>query len=77
MLAYSRPFSLARYAPARWLIAPDDLDWLMDKLDNSPHVPVAPKHVLRRRRPSTRVELKSQDVVEWPVPPERRVKLTK
>ena len=30
MLAFSKPFSLARYAPARWLIAPDDLDWLMD-----------------------------------------------
>jgi hypothetical protein len=77
MLAYSKLFSLARYAPACWLIAPDDLDWLMDKLDTSPHVPVAPKHALRRRRPSTRVELKSQDVVEWPVPPERRVKPTK
>jgi hypothetical protein len=77
MLAYSKPFSLARYAPARWFIAPDDLDWLMVALDDSPHQPLAPKHALRRRRRTTRVELKSQDVTEWPVPPERRVKLTK
>ena len=43
MLAYSKPFSLARYAPARWLIAPDDLYWLMEDLDASPHLPMAPK----------------------------------
>ena len=77
MVAYSKPFSLARYAPARWLITPDHLDWLMDAVDASPHQPVAPKHALRRRRRTTRVELKSQDVTEWPVPRERRVKLTK
>jgi hypothetical protein len=77
MVAYSKPFSLTRYAPARWLIAADNLDWLMEAIDDSPHLPLAPKHALRRRRRMTRVELKSQDVVEWPVPPERRVKLTK
>ena len=77
MVAFSRPFSLARYAPARWLITPDHLDWLMEAVDASPHQPVAPKHALRRRRRTTRVELKSQDVTEWPVPRERRVKLTK
>src|ERR1700690_1376251 len=71
MVAFSRPFSLARYAPARWLITPDHLDWLMDAVDASPHQP------LRRRRRTTRVELKSQDVTEWPVPRERRVAPTK
>ena len=77
MLAFSKPFSLARYAPRRWLIAPEELQWLMDDVDDSPHEPLAPKHALRRRRYTTRVELKSQDVVEWPVPLSRRVKLTK
>ena len=76
MVAYSKPFSLSRYAPGRWLIAPDDLDWLMEAIDNSPHLPLAPKHALRRRRRMTRVELKSQDVTEWPVPRERRVAKT-
>lgn len=77
MLSYSRPFNLARYAPKRWVIAPDDLDWLLVALDTSPHLPLAPKRALRQRRRTTRVELRSQDVVEWPVPPERRVKPTK
>ena len=26
---------------ARWVIAAEELDWLMDALDTSPHVPVA------------------------------------
>jgi hypothetical protein len=77
MLSFSRPFSLTRYAPRRWLTPPDDLDWLMQALEDAPHVPVAPRHVLRRRRRSTRVELKSQDVTEWPVPRARRVAKTK
>jgi len=77
MLAYSRPFSLTRYAPARWVTADEDLDWLMDAIDTSPHEPVAPRHVLNRRRKSTRVELKSQDVTEHPVPASRRVAKTK
>jgi hypothetical protein len=75
--AYSKPFSLARYAPARWLTATDDLYWLMEDIDDSPHLPLAPKSVLRRMRRMTRVELKSQDITEWPVPRSRRVKKTK
>jgi hypothetical protein len=77
LMTYSRPFNLARYAPARWVIAPKDLDWLLQELDDSPHLPLAPQRALQQRRRMTRVELKSQDVVEWPVPLSRRVKLTK
>ncbi len=72
LLEFSRPFSLTRYAPARWVTAPDDLDWLLYALDLSPHWPVAPRHAMRRRRPSTWVEMRAQDVVEWPLP--RRLK---
>jgi hypothetical protein len=77
LLTYSRPFSLARYAPARWVTAPDDLDWILGDLDASPHLPLAPKRALDERRRMTRVELKSQDVTEWPVPRARRVAHTK
>jgi hypothetical protein len=77
MLSFSRPFSLARYAPRRWVIAPDDVDWLLFALDNSPHEAVAPPRALRNRRRMSRVELKSQDVTEWPVPRSRRVAKTK
>src|SRR5674476_1426170 len=68
MLTFSKPFALSRYAPKRWVIAPDDLDWLLDELDNSPHLPVAPKHAMRKRRRSSRVELRAQLVLEWPDP---------
>ena len=74
---YSRPFSLRRYAPARWVTAPDDLDWLLYALDVSPHVAVAPRHAMRRRRRSAPIELRAQEVVEWPVPRKRKVKRRK
>lgn len=77
MLGFSRPFSLTRYAPRRWLTAEADLDWILQDLDDSPHVPLAPRHALRKRRRSTRVELKSQDVTEWPVPRKHRIPPTK
>jgi hypothetical protein len=77
MLDFSRPFSLTRYAPKRWVISPEDLDWLLYDLELSPHEAVAPLRALRNRRRMTRVELKSQDVTEWPVPRSRRVAKTK
>ena len=68
MLAFSRPFSLMRYAPKRWVIADGDLDWLMEDLDDSAHDPVAPPHVMRKRRRSSKLELRAQEVVDWPDP---------
>lgn len=74
MLAFSRPFSLARFAPKRWVIASEDLDWLLETLDASPHVPVAPKRALRKRRRSSKIELLAQEVVEWKKPRKRKAK---
>jgi len=72
MLSYSKPFSLKRYTPKDWVIAPDDLDQLLVDLDTSPHLPVAPPHALRNRRRVSRVELRSQDFVEWPEPKKKK-----
>ena len=66
LLAFSRPFSLARYAPARWVTADDELHWLMDALDNSPHEDVAPKRVKQRR--SAKIEIEAQGLTEWERP---------
>jgi hypothetical protein len=68
MLSYSKPFSLRRYTPKDWVIAPEDLDQLLVDLDTSPHLPVAPPRALRNRRRASRFEMQSQDVVEWPDP---------
>jgi hypothetical protein len=73
LLEVSRPFSLARYAPKRWVIAEEDLHWLMDALDQSPHWPVAPPRAMRKRRRSAKIELRAQEVVEWPDPRKRKV----
>jgi hypothetical protein len=76
LMEFSRPYSLTRHAPARWLIAESDLHWLMDALDDSPHVPVASPQAMRARRRSAKIELRAQDVVEWPDPrkPKRKRK---
>jgi hypothetical protein len=76
MLSFSKPFSLARYAPGSWVTAPDDLDQLLVDLDTSAHLPIAPLHALRKRRRISRVEILSQEVVEWQDPrkPKRKMK---
>jgi len=72
LLAFSRPFGLTRYKPARWVTADEDLHWLMDALDESPHVPVAPAWAMKIRRRSPSVELRAQMVLEWPDPRKKR-----
>jgi hypothetical protein len=77
MLSFSRPFSLARYSPRSWVIASEDLDWLLVDLDTSAHLPVAPHRALRKRRRASRVEMLSQEVVEWPDPRKKKKKKKK
>jgi hypothetical protein len=68
MLEFSRPFSLLRFAPKRWVTADDDLDWLIEALDDAPHHAVAPPAALRKRRRTSAFERRAQDIVEWPDP---------
>jgi hypothetical protein len=74
LLEYSRPISLMRFAPSRWVTLPEDLDWLLVELDTAPHIPLAPKHALRNRRRSAPVELRAQAILEWPDPRKRNPK---
>jgi hypothetical protein len=66
LLAFSRPFSLQRYKPSRWVTADDELHWLMEALDNSPHEAVAPQRIRQRR--SAKIEIEAQGLVEWQRP---------
>jgi len=70
LLAFSRPFSLKRYALARWVTADDELHWLMDALDESPHEDVAPKRIKQRR--SNPIEIEAQGLTEWARPAKGR-----
>ena len=65
MLAFSAPFDLSRYAPERWVTAPEELDWLVEALDNSRHFPIAPKKNLRLIRKATPVERQALNITEW------------
>lgn len=68
LIAFSKPFRLTRYAPARWVTAEDNLDWLIIALDDSPHIPLAPKAALQRQRRATAFERKVTDQPEWRAP---------
>jgi hypothetical protein len=62
---FSRPFDLSRYAPADWITAEDDLDWLVARLDASAHAPIIPKGNLRQLRPASAFEIHASAAVEW------------
>lgn len=65
MREYSKPFDLSRFHPEKWVTAQEDLFWLVDALDESPHEPVAPRALLKRLRPGSNVEVKAMLVTEW------------
>jgi hypothetical protein len=72
LLAYSRPFSLTRYAPRRWVTADENLDWLIVALDNSPHLSLASRDALKRRRRASEFERRVTDEPEWRRPSKRK-----
>lgn len=65
---YSKPFDLSKYTPKKWVTAGDDLFWLIEPLDSSPHFPLVPKKNLRQLRHATQAELDATDYVEWTHP---------
>jgi hypothetical protein len=72
LVSFSRPFALTRYAPARWIVAEEELDWLMEALDDSRHELLAPLGVLRARRRATGFERDVVETLEYPDPRKRK-----
>jgi hypothetical protein len=62
---YSKPFDLSRYQLSSWLIASEEMQWLVDDLDNSQHYSIAPNTILKKLRPASAHEIKAMDFVEW------------
>lgn len=76
--SYSRPFSLARFDPQKWLTTEEDLYWLVEALDNAPHVPIVRGPDIRALRLASEIEIKASDLQEWPTPtPRSSIKNTK
>lgn len=63
--AYSRPFDLKPHIGQGWLTSETELHWLVDALDDSPHLPVAPKAVFRGLRRADSIEIESGKLTEW------------
>jgi hypothetical protein len=61
---YSKPFDLAKIDPKSWWAA-KDLDWLAEKLDDSPHLPLFPKSAIKNLRKASALEIKSAKLKEW------------
>jgi|HubBroStandDraft_6_1064221.scaffolds.fasta_scaffold224846_2 hypothetical protein len=61
----SRPFDLRRYAPARWVTAEEDLLWLQEELDDSPHVRLVPPKVIPLLRNASPLEQRALKLVDW------------
>lgn len=62
--SYSRPFNLQKFGES-WITAEEDLDDLVAKLDQSPHLPVAPKSQLTKLRPADALERKAGELARW------------
>jgi hypothetical protein len=65
---YSKPFDLSHYELSQWLTASEELQWLVDDLDDSPHYPIASKIALRKQRPASKHEIKAMRIIEWEKP---------
>jgi len=68
MRAFSAPFDLSRFSPKKWVIAEDELDWLVEALDSSRHSPIVSAKIVRTLRRASRVEIKAMQVVEQKPP---------
>ncbi len=62
---YSNPFDLSQYKLSSWLITEADLHWLVEALDEAPHLNVASQNALRKLRPASALEIKATDQKEW------------
>ena len=76
LLAYSRPYDLRRYKPEDWVTTAQKskVEQVIEELDDSPHLPIAARRVLRRLRPASKIEIRNLSSVEFkdPRPSTRR-----
>lgn len=62
--AYSRPFDLSKFHPSKWVTAKEDLNWLPEAIDKSPHYPILPNKNFRLRNVAT-IEIANMRSTEW------------
>ena len=62
--SYSRPFDLRKFG-REWINSENDLEYIAEVLDRSPHFPIVPKKNLKLIRPADKVERRAGEIVEW------------
>lgn len=70
---FSKPFNLLRYKDKAWLTDEENLWYISDDLDGSPHEDVVPRPTLRLLRRADTVEIEAGKVVEFK-PPKKKPK---
>jgi hypothetical protein len=60
----SEPYDLSKYPPERWVTASEELFWLVEALDASPHFPLVGKKNLPLRKVS-KIEIATLKLTEW------------
>ena len=64
MREYSKPFDITKFDPKHmWSVT--SLDWLAEKLDGSPHLPILSKRAVQNLRKASLLEIKSANLREW------------
>jgi hypothetical protein len=61
---YSKPYDMSKFAPEKWVDAREDLNWLPEAIDKSPHFPILPKMKMKLR-PVSKIELLNMKNTEW------------
>lgn len=68
MRSYSKPFDLSRFANRGWVTAEEDVLYLPDLLDSSPHISVLTSAMRTGLRRADKIEIEAGKLVEWPQP---------
>ncbi len=66
--SYSEPFDLRKLDVSQikdWISGAEDLFWLADAIDNSPHCKIYPTKIKKYLRKADRMELQAGNITEW------------
>lgn len=65
MRSFSKPFNLSRFAGKNWLTSDDDLWYIAEALDESPHYQILSKSAIANLRRADPVEIEAGKLAQW------------
>jgi hypothetical protein len=64
LVSFSRPFNLKKMG-IKWITSEEDLHYLVDTLDNTPHEKIYPAKNFKYIRPADKMECQAAQIIEW------------